>query len=515
MTLAFNTKKPVNYITAGILLVLCVVMVLVLKAQFKTMETKETIYYGKNSNVTAVHRLSEWNENLTTTRNGAGDTLVYELTGEEEGDTLIIFGGVHANEPAGVISATWLVENLHPKAGKVLIMTHTNQAGYTCTDPQEGSPMFYTVDTDGDDTTTADQRQFRFGSRVSNPIYQWPDPDIYVHSSGMKLAGAETRNLNRCYPGIKDGTLTEQIAYALTEMVKDVDAAMVIDLHEASPEYKTINTTVYHSRAEDVAGYAVSWNIPDDMVADSGKMGGDIAPESLRGLSHIELGTWTDTLALLMETSNPSQGREHGKTGTALVVTGTDKFYVRNQENVGLWDLTYGQDVLTEDKTELAEGVTEVDGNLYTDANGEEVDLRALEQRVARHVTFIVALADAYNEEIGAAKEAAAAATTDDERAAIYEAYGLGYSTVPETNSEGETYKYYGQIIGDRRTGKLDLGISLTGDDAEGFYTQIKEGVYEALAPDDIVLNSDELWEMDADQFPVSIVDGQVVPSNN
>lgn len=495
MTLAFNTKKPVNYITAGILLVLAIVMVLVLRGQFKTMETKETIYYGKNPNVTAVHRLSEWNENLATTRGGAGDTLVYELTGEEEGDTLVILGGVHANEPAGVISATWLVENLHPKAGKVLIMTHTNQAGYTCTDPQEGSPMFYEVD------TGSGIRTFRFGSRVTNPIYQWPDPDIYVHSSGMKLAGAETRNLNRCYPGIKDGTITEQIAYALTEMIKAEDAAMEIDLHEASPEYKTINTTVYHSKAMDIAGYAVSWNIPQDMIADSGKMGGDIAPEGLRGLSHIELGTWTDTLALLMETSNPSQGREHGKTGTALVVDGTDKFYVRNQQSVGLWDLTYAQDILdtNADGTKtLKAGVTEVDGNIYTDASGENVPLRALQQRVARHVTFIIALADAYNEEVSAAVEAAAAATTDEEKLAIYTAIGMGESVVTP-----------GEIVGERRTGKLDLGISLV--ETPDFYTQVIEGVYEDLAPDANVLNSDELWAMDASQFPVAIIDGAVV----
>ena len=480
MTLAINTKKPVNFITAGVLIVLSIVMVLVLKSEFQSMQTKETIYYGKNPNVVAVHRLSEWNENLQTTNNGAGDTLVYEIKGKEDGDTMIIFGGVHANEPAGVISASWLVENLHPNAGTVYVMTHTNQAGYTCTDPQEASPMFYTFE------TGAGERTFRFGSRVTNPIYQWPDPDIYVHTSGMKLAGAETRNLNRCYPGIKDGTITQQIAYALTTMVRDVDAAMVIDLHEASPEYKTINTTVYHSRGNDIAGYAVSFNIPQDMIDNSGKMGSDVAPESLRGLSHIELGTWTDTLSLLMETSNPSQGREHGKTGSDLVVTGTDKFYERNQESVGLWDLTYGK----------------------IKTNGED---RPLSQRVARHLTFIAALADAYNEEVGAAVEAASKVTTDEQKAAIFEPLGMGYSQIQEDKNQynAEEYKYAGQIIGLRRTGKLDLGITLQGD--ANFYTHILDEVYSDLAPDENALNSDELWAMDASAFPVQIQNGKVI----
>ncbi|MBR6271476.1 MAG: succinylglutamate desuccinylase/aspartoacylase family protein [Lachnospiraceae bacterium] len=464
MTLEVKTKNPVNYITAAVLLILCCVMFFVLKGQFETMSEPELVYYGKNSSVKAIHWLSEWNPRLKETRGGAGDTLVYELRGEEEGDTIIIFGGVHANEPSGSVAAIYMVENLHPKAGTVYILTHTNAAGYTCTDPQEASPMFYTVD------TGAGERQFRFGSRVSNPIYQWPDPDIYVHTSGQKLAGSETRNLNRCYPGIEDGTITEQVAYALTEMVKDLDAAVTIDLHEASPEYKTINTTVFHSRANSITS-ARDWYIPEDLE-DAAHMGAEVSPENFRGLSHIELGTWTDTLAMLMETSNPSQGREHGKTGTDLVVNGIDKFYLRNNQSVGIQDKRYGIEV---DTGEFVDEDTFVAAN---DSSAEEMTAlgaRPLSMRVARHVIAALAYAQSYTDSIGTALEDAAAAATEEDRLAIYEEVGIGKSSLD------------GSIIAERRTGIIDLGELPS-------YSDLCANLYKYLAPSDEVETSADVF---------------------
>ena len=105
---------------------------------------------------------------------------------------MLVLGGTHANEPSGVLAATLLVENAQPEEGTLYVITHTNQTGFTCTDPQEAAPMRFMID------TPAGPRWFRYGSRASNPIYQWPDPEIYVHaSSGQQLSGSETRNLNR------------------------------------------------------------------------------------------------------------------------------------------------------------------------------------------------------------------------------------------------------------------------------------------------------------------------------
>ena len=65
------------------------------------------------------------------------------------------------------------------------------------------------------------------------------------------------RNINRAYPGVKDGTLTEQIAYAITNMINTLDIDMEMDLHEASPEYPTINATVAHERAMNMASMGI------------------------------------------------------------------------------------------------------------------------------------------------------------------------------------------------------------------------------------------------------------------
>ncbi|PID67081.1 MAG: succinylglutamate desuccinylase/aspartoacylase, partial [Fusobacteriales bacterium] len=50
---------------------------------------------------------------------------------------------------------------------------------------------------------------------------------------------------------------------------------------------------------------------------------------SLRGLTHRELGDYTDTYAVLMETANASQGRLRGKTNENLILTGKDDIYVK------------------------------------------------------------------------------------------------------------------------------------------------------------------------------------------
>jgi hypothetical protein len=52
-------------------------------------------------------------------------------------------------------------------------------------------------------------------------------------------------------------------------------------------------------------------------------------PKTLRGLSHREWGDAADTLAILVESANPSQGRLRGATSAELVVSGEDQMYAR------------------------------------------------------------------------------------------------------------------------------------------------------------------------------------------
>ena len=53
------------------------------------------------------------------------------------------------------------------------------------------------------------------------------------------------------------------------------------------------------------------------------------SPANLHGLTHRELGTYTNSLVFLCETSNASQGKIRGAFTSDLITSGNDKFYNR------------------------------------------------------------------------------------------------------------------------------------------------------------------------------------------
>ena len=299
-----------NY-TAAVFLLLAIVTVALAAPQFSVLHTPELIKNGPG--VTTVKQLSDYFPKL---RNTPGDTEVYILDSGKPGGTALVLGGTHPNEPSGYLSAILLLENAKPTKGRLIVIPRANASGFTHNDYTEGAPQTFSL------KTPAGERWFRFGSRATNSIHQWPDPDIYVHPSGQKLSGSETRNLNRAYPGRPDGTLTEQIAFGVVEVIKQEKVALSIDLHEASPEYPVINAVVAHERAMDIAA-----NATINLQLDGIKIGLEPSPKGLRGLSHREWGDATDTLAILMETANPAQGRLRGATNAELVVSGQDRLY--------------------------------------------------------------------------------------------------------------------------------------------------------------------------------------------
>ncbi len=273
---------------------------------------KEVIIPGEG--VTETFELSKYFDKIAGTY---GDTTVYVLKGEQPGGSLLVLGGTHPNEPSGHLAALTLIESGVVTAGTVYVIPRANNSAFTHNDPQEGALHFYHL------TTKSGVREFPYGSRATNPLDQWPDPDVYIHaSSGSQLSGSETRNLNRGYPGVPDGTLTEQVAYAITEMIKALNIGETIDLHEASPEYPTINAIVAHERAMDIAAFAAL-----ELEGKGINISLEPSPVSLHGLTHRELGDYTDTYALLMETGNASQGRLRGRMTEDLILTGKDKFY--------------------------------------------------------------------------------------------------------------------------------------------------------------------------------------------
>ena len=338
MRMMQGTKK-----TAFILLALSLLVVVAVTPDFRRMHVEEPIRKGPG--VTTVKQLSDYFAKIKGT---SGDTEVYVLDSGKPGGTVLVLGGTHPNEPSSFLSALLLIENAKPAKGRLIVIPRANNSGFSHTDYTEGAPQQFML------KAASGERWFRFGSRATNPTDQWPDPDIYVHAaSGQKLSGSETRNLNRAYPGRPDGTLTEQVAYGIVQLIRQEKVAMTIDLHEASPEYPVINAIVAHERAMDYAA-----EVTIGLQMDGLKIGLEPSPKSLRGLSHRELGDATDTLAILMETANPAQGRLRGATNAALVVTGKDVMYERAAKLNRLF--------------------------VPYDEKGQPIDLR-----VARHVTAI------------------------------------------------------------------------------------------------------------------------------
>lgn len=267
--------------------------------------------------VSAQRLLSEW---LPAIAGTPVDSPVYVLDGASPGGTVVVLGGTHGDEPAGYLAAVVLVERATVGAGRLIVLPRANQSGFTHNVGQEAHPQSFVVDTPGG------PRRFTYGARASNPVHQWPDPQVYFHAgSGQALSGTETRNLNRAYPGRADGSITEQLALAITTLVAREQADLAIDLHEASPEYPVVNTLVAHQRAMDLAALA-NVALQEAGVA----IGLEASPESLHGLSHREWGDATGALAVLAETTNPAQGRLRGATSATLVTGGRDRFYTRS-----------------------------------------------------------------------------------------------------------------------------------------------------------------------------------------
>lgn len=308
-----SARQHVSGIT--ILIIVCLVTAAA-AVTFRAGRADTSDAWGPFATATPVtaKKLSDY---LPTLAGTPGDTGVFVLKGAQPGGTVMVLGGTHGDEVAGVVAAILLLENAQVQQGTLIVVPRANNSAATHGLPQEGYPASFTL------TTASGVRRFRIGSRVTNPAHQWPDPEVYVEPNAhQELAGVESRNLNRAYPGVKDGNLTQRVAYAIEEIIRQEHVDLAFDLHEASPEYPTVNAIVAHPRAMDLAATAA---INLEMVGIPYNL--EPSPENLRGLSHREWGDTTDTMAILMETANPFQGRLRSVTNAALAVTGVDPQY--------------------------------------------------------------------------------------------------------------------------------------------------------------------------------------------
>jgi hypothetical protein len=270
--------------------------------------------------VAEVKKLSDYFAGIRGTVN---DCNVYFFEGEEPGATMFVMGGTHPEEPAARLAAWLFAENAVMEQGRLIVVLSGNRSATTVTRLGGAYPTDFSI------TTDWGQRTFRLGDRWSNPLDQWPDPEVYIHyPSGQYLAYVDARNLNRTWPGRPDGTLTERTTYAFIELIRRERVDIFIDLHEAELQYPVISTIVTHERGEELAIF-VSMMLSDEEF----NIGTEYSPKNLHGLSHREVGDYSDAISLLFEAPEPFLDATRGRTTREQLLTGVDEFVMKAGEH--------------------------------------------------------------------------------------------------------------------------------------------------------------------------------------
>ncbi|MCD6346175.1 MAG: hypothetical protein J7L96_02015 [Bacteroidales bacterium] len=266
-------------------------------------------------------KLGEYFDGVSGSTN---DCNVYILEGDEPGATMMVLGGSHPEEPAGRLAPWIMVENAHIKKGRLIIVLSANRSASTVTRPSGAYPNDFTIPTAWGGQT------FRMGDRWSNPLDQWPDPEVYIHyPSGQNLAYVDIRNINRTWPGRANGSLTERTCFAFMELIRQEKVDVVIDLHEAELQYPVINTIVAHEKGLDLATM-VSMMLTD---FEGFSIGTEFSPKNLHGLSHREIGDNSDAISLLFEAPEPFLDATRGITGEKQLLEGKDEFVMKAGEH--------------------------------------------------------------------------------------------------------------------------------------------------------------------------------------
>ena len=273
-----------------------------------------------SAGVAEVKRLGDYFEGVRGTVN---DCNVYVFEGEEPGATMMVIGGTHPEEPAARLAAWLFAENAVMEQGRLIVVLSANRSATTVTRVGGAYPQDFAIPTDWG------ERTFRLGDRWSNPLDQWPDPEVYIHyPSRQNLAYVDIRNLNRTWPGRPGGTLTERTTHAFMELIRQENVDVFIDLHEAELQYPVISTIVAHNRGEELATF-VSMMVSDEEF----NLGMEYSPENLHGLSHREVGDHSEAVSLLFEAPEPFLDATRGRTTREQLLTGQDEFVVKAGEH--------------------------------------------------------------------------------------------------------------------------------------------------------------------------------------
>jgi len=187
---------------------------------------------------------------------------------------LLLVGGTHGNEVAGIRAAEIFVDSARVEKGRVFVIPRLNNSGVSA------------------------------GMRLVSPEHQGrPDPDWYTPPESVtQYAGMEQRNINRSYPGAEQAGLAQKIALAVMRLLTDEDIDIAIDMHEAQPSSNLAWTIVSNPKNVQVAALVVL-----DLEEKGLPFHLDVSALNMDGLSHREWGNRTKALSFLIETVNPAQ----------------------------------------------------------------------------------------------------------------------------------------------------------------------------------------------------------------
>ena len=264
--------------------------------------------------VTKVEKLSDYTKGLKGT---VADTNVFHLEGKEEGGKIFIIANTHSNEPAAILTALIFIENAVVDKGTLIIIPEFNNSAGRNTRPGDGYPLYYEIQTDWG------SKKFRMGNRDASPLDQWPDPDVYVHYPDKQLLSfLDVRNTNRTWPGRPDGPLMERVTYGAMQIMRSEKVDIAVDIHGAETMFPVTNCIVAPEKSIRIA------TMTSLTVKAREKFDNHVepSPSGFRGLSHREIGDYSDTLPFLLEAPLPFLDQPTGPKTVDLLLDGKDPF---------------------------------------------------------------------------------------------------------------------------------------------------------------------------------------------
>ncbi|MBN1273326.1 MAG: succinylglutamate desuccinylase/aspartoacylase family protein [Candidatus Aminicenantes bacterium] len=267
--------------------------------------------------VTRTAKLSDYSPGLKGTM---ADTTVFFLEGNEEGGKALIMANTHSNEPASLLAALIFLENAVVEKGTLIIIPQFNNSGGRNTRPGDGYPLYFEIPTDWG------SKKFRLGNRDASPLDQWPDPDVYIHYPDKQLLSfIDVRNTNRTWPGRADGPLMEQVTFGAMEIMRQENVDIAFDIHGAETMFPVTNCIVAPEKSARMATMA-SLTVKAREGFDNHV---EPSPSGFRGLSHREIGDYSDTLPFLLEAPIPFLDQPTGPKTEKFLLDGKDPFLLK------------------------------------------------------------------------------------------------------------------------------------------------------------------------------------------